>query len=214
MQRTMFFYAIALGAVNASAQSPRVTPAGDPSVRSDSIYALAVKASDYADQPYVYLLDDGIVKLEADGSGTRTYRQIVQILTPEAAERWGEQSFGYSTDREKLTLNWARVLKPDGTVITEKPVHEQESLAPVAMEAPVYSDEKLHRISLGGVAPGTIVDYSYTVQTLKPIIPRDFLTTWSVTTGRFTRRSRLIVDLPESMKPRIEERHLSFARRK
>lgn len=213
MQRTMFFYAIALGAVNASAQSPRVTPAGDPSVRSDSIYALAVKASDYADQPYVYLLDDGIVKLEADGSGTRTYRQIVQILTPEAAERWGEQSFGYSTDREKLTLNWARVLKPDGTVITEKPVHEQESLAPVAMEAPVYSDEKLHRISLGGVAPGTIVDYSYTVQTLKPIIPRDFLTTWSVTTGRFTRRSRLIVDLPESMKPRIEERHLSFARK-
>jgi len=171
-----------------------------------------VKASDYADQPFVYLLDDGIVKLEADGTGTRTYRQIVQVLTPEAAERWGEQSFGYSTDREKLTLNWARVLKPDGTVITAKPVHEQESLAPVAMEAPVYSDEKLHRISLGGVAPGTIVDYSYTVQTLKPIIPRDFLTSWSVSTGRFTRRSRLIVDTPESMKLRIEERHLSFAR--
>ena len=67
--------------------------------------------------------------------------------------------------------------------MSEKPVHEQESLAPVAMEAPVYSDEKLHRISLGGVAPGTIVDYSYTVQTLKPVIPGDFFTTWSVTTG-------------------------------
>jgi len=213
MQRTLLSLAIALGALQAGAQAPRVTPAGDLSVKSDSIYALAVKASDYADQPYVYLLDDGIVKLEADGTGTRTYRQIIQILTPEAAERWGEQSFGYSTDREKLTLNWARVLKPDGTVITEKPVHEQESLAPVAMEAPVYSDEKLHRISLGGVAPGTIVDYSYTVQTLKPIIPRDFLTSWSVSTGRFTRRSRLIVDVPESLKPRIEERHLSFARK-
>lgn len=213
MQRTMLFLAIALGALNAGAQAPRVTPTGDPSVKNDSIYALAVKASDYADQPFIYLLDDGIVKLEADGTGTRTYRQIVQVLTPEAAERWGEQSFGYSTDREKLTLNWARVLKPDGTIISAKPVHEQESLAPVAMEAPVYSDEKLHRISLGGVAPGTIVDYSYTVQTLKPIIPRDFLTSWSVSTGRFTRRSRLIVDMPESLKPRIEERHLSFARK-
>ena len=59
-------------------------------------------------------------------------------------------------------------------MVTEKPVHEQESLAPVAMQAPVYSDEKLHRISLGGVAPGTIVDYNSTVQTLKPIIPGDF----------------------------------------
>ena len=215
MQRSTLSLAITLGALcalGAGAQAPRVTPAGDPSVKSDSIYALAVKPSDYADQPYVYLLDDGIVTLEADGTGTRTYRQIVQILTPEAAEQWGERSFGYSTDREKLTLNWARVLRTDGAVIAEKPVHEQESLAPVAMEAPVYSDEKLHRISLGGVAPGTIVDYSYTVRTLKPIIPRDFLTTWSVVTGRLTRRSRLIVDMPASLQPRIEERHLSFAR--
>ena len=215
MQRSTLSLTIVLGALcalGAGAQAPRVTSQGDPSVKSDSIYALAVKPAEYADQPYVFLLDDGIVTLEADGTGTRTYRQIVQILTPEAAEQWGERSFGYSTDREKLTINWARVLRPDGTVITEKPVHEQESLAPVAMEAPVYSDEKLHRLSLGGVAPGTIVDYSYTVQTLKPIIPRDFLTSWSVSTGRLTRRSRLIVDVPESLKPRIQEHHLTFAR--
>jgi hypothetical protein len=124
MHRTVLSFAIASSALSLNAQSPRVTPAGDPSVKSDTIYSLAVKPADYADQPYVYLLDDGIEKLEADGTGTRTYRQIIQILTPEAAERWGEQSFGYSTDREKLTLNWARVLSTDGKVITEKPVHE------------------------------------------------------------------------------------------
>ncbi|MFI5243108.1 MAG: DUF3857 domain-containing transglutaminase family protein, partial [Gemmatimonadales bacterium] len=213
MYRLMVPFAILLAAAGTNAQSPRVTPAGDPSVKSDTIYKLAVKPADYADQPYVYLLDDGIVTYEADGTGTRTYRQVIQILTPEAAERWGEQSFGYSTDREKLTLNWARVLKPDGTVISEKPVHEQESMAPVAMEAPVYSDEMIHRISLGGVAPGTIVDYSYTVRTLKPVIPGDFFSSWSVTTGRLTRRSRLIVDLPASLKPRIEEHHITFARK-
>ena len=205
--------ALTLIARGAGSQSPRVTPSGDPTVKSDTIYSLAVKPSDYADRPYVFLLDDGVVRFEADGSGSRTFRQVVQILTPEAAERWGEQSFPYSTDKEKFTLNWARVVRPDGSVISEKPVHEQESLAPVAMEAPVYSDEKLHRISLGGVAPGTIVDYSYTVQTIKPVIPGDFFTTWSVTTGTLTRRSRLIVDLPASVKARIQEHHLSFARK-
>ena len=213
MRWMMLPIAIALVARGAGSQSPRVTPAGDPSVKSDTIYSLAVKPADYADRPYVFLLDDGVVKFEADGTGSRTYRQVVQILTPEAAERWGEQSFPYSTDKEKFTLNWARVVRPDGSVVSEKPVHEQESLAPVAMEAPVYSDEKLHRISLGGVAPGTIVDYSYTVQTLKPVIPGDFFTTWSVTTGTLTRRSRLIVDLPASVKARIQEHHLSFARK-
>ena len=160
------------------AQAPKITPTGDPSVKDDSIYKLVVNPKDYADQRYVYLLDDGVVRYEADGSGTRTYRQVLQILTPEGAEAWGEQSFGYSKDREKLTVNWVRVLDTAGKVISSKPVHEQESLAPVAMEAPVYSDEMIHRVSLGGVAPGTIVDYSYTVETIKPLIVGDYFTSW------------------------------------
>ena len=213
MRSAVLFFGFVTCAAAVGAQAPRITPSGDPSVKSDTLYSLAVKPADFADQSFVYLLDDGVVKLEADGSGSRSYRQVVQILTPEAAERWGEQSFGYSTDKEKFTLNWARVVRPDGSVVSEKPVHEQESLAPVALEAPVYSDEKLHRISLGGVAPGTIVDYSYTVETLKPIIPGDFFMTWSVQTGLLTRRSRLVVDMPVSVTPRIEEHHLAFARK-
>ena len=205
------FLALAV-AVSARAQAPKITPDGDPSVNSDTIYKLAVDPKQYSDQSYVFLLDDGVVRYESDGSGSQTYRQVVQILTPEAAEQWGEQSFGYSKDREKLTINWVRVLDTTGKVISSKPVHEQESLAPVAMQAPVYSDRMIHRVSLGGVAPGTIVDYSYTVETLSPLIPNDILTSWSVMTGRQTQRSRYIVDLPEKMQPRIVERHLTFKR--
>ena len=60
MHRTVVSLTIVLGALQLNAQSPRVTPAGDPSVKSDTIYSLAVKPADYADQPYVYLLDDGM----------------------------------------------------------------------------------------------------------------------------------------------------------
>jgi hypothetical protein len=213
MRRSALLAAFAvLLAAGASAQAPRITPAGDPSVQDDTIYKLRVNPKDYADQRFVYLLDDGVIRMEADGSGSRTYRQVLQILTPEGAEAWGEQQFGYSKDREKLTINWVRVLDSTGKVISSKPVHEQESLAPVAMEAPVYSDEMIHRISLGGVAPGTIVDYSYTVETTKSLIPGDFFTSWSVLTGLQTQRSRFIVDLPASVTPRIVERHLTFKR--
>src|SRR5256885_7242464 len=54
--------------------------------------------------PYTTLfrsLDDGVVRLEADGRGSRTYRQVVQIFTREAAETWGEQSFSYVSGRER-----------------------------------------------------------------------------------------------------------------
>src|SRR4051812_29771822 len=83
-------------ALSAVAQAPRVTPKGDPSVNPDTIYRLAVDAARYPEEGAAYLLDDGIVRLNADGRGTRTYRQIVQVLKPDAVERLQEQTFGYS----------------------------------------------------------------------------------------------------------------------
>ena len=193
-----------------SAQAPIIGPAGDPSIDADTIYRLAVDPADHPGEPYIFLLDDGVLRFEADGRGTRTYRQIVQVLTREAAEAWGEQTFGYSASREKLTLNWARVLRPDGSVVADRPAHEQESDAPVAEAYPVFTDQRLRRISLGGIEPGTIVDYSYTIETVEPVLPGDFLSAWNVTTGRPTRRSRLVVDVPASIEPRIRARNIPF----
>ncbi len=195
------------------AQAPLITPAGDPSVSSDTIYRLAVKAADYPDEAYVYLLDDGVVRYEADGRGTRTYRQVVQILKQEAAEDFAEFQFSYSAGREKLQINWMRVLKPDGTVVTAAPAQEQESDAPVTLASPMYSDLRRHRVTLGGVGPGMLVDWSYTVETLKPAMPGDFSTSWRVNAGRLTRRSRFIVDLPGSLAARIHEDNVRVARR-
>jgi len=197
----------------AAGQAPVVTPQGDPSVRSDTIYRLAVNPADYPDQPIVYLLDDGIVRFEADGRGTTTYRQVVQILTREAAEEWAEQTFSYLEGRQRLRINWLRVLSADGTVISEGASHEQEAAAPVPEAYPVYSNLMLHRVSLAGVAPGTLVDFSYTTETLDPMLEGDFSTAWRVTTGRLVRRSRLIVDVPVSVTPRIDEENLNFPRR-
>lgn len=195
-----------------AAQAPHITPAGDPSVQDDSIYRLAVNPVDHKGEDYVLLLDDGVITYNKDGTGSRTYRQVVQVFTREAAEQFGEQTFDYDSSRERLTINWLRVLSADGKLISDKPVHEQEGIAPVAQEAPVFSDVREHRVSLGGVAPNTIVDYSYTIQTISPIMPGDFRNSWRVTTGRLVRRSRYLVDLPADLQPTIKERNLTFKR--
>ena len=203
---------LAVCARAAVAQAPVITPAGDPSVRSDTIYGLAVNPADYPDDPYVYLLDDGVVRIEADGRGTHTFRQVIQILTQQAAEQFGEQVFSYSSSREKLTVNWLRVVRLDGSVVSARATHEQESDAPTALESPVYSDARLHRATLGGVAPGTLVDWSYTVETVKPVMPGDSFSGWTITNSRLTRRSRFILDVPASVTPRFKERNLPSAR--
>ncbi len=206
--------AVPLAASALAGQAPRITEAGDPSVRSDTLYRLAVKPQDYPDESSVLLLDDGVVRLEADGTGERTYRYVGQVLTQEGVEGWGERTLSYDGTRQRLRLNWAKVIDAaTGKVISDRPAHDQESLAPVSTSAPVYTDQKIRRLSLGGVAPGTIVDISYTVESLKPVLEGDFLDSWSVHTGRPTRRSRYLLDLPASLKPRLLERNLTFRRR-
>jgi Domain of Unknown Function with PDB structure (DUF3857)/Transglutaminase-like superfamily len=211
MRRILPLLALSLAAAPAAAQAPVITPDGDPSVRSDTIYRLAVDPADYPEESYVLLLDDGVVRREADGRGVRTFRSVAQVLTQDAVDGFGELSFGWDLNRERFRLNWVRVIDAKtGAVISDKPVHEQESLAEVSFDAPVYTDQQTKRVSLGGVAPGVIVDYSWTTETLEPILPGDFNEHWSVHTGVPTRRSRYVLDLPAGYEPRLRETNLTF----
>ncbi|MDB4906672.1 MAG: hypothetical protein JWO05_1456 [Gemmatimonadetes bacterium] len=196
----------------ASSAFPLITPRGDPSVKVDSILKLAVNPKDYPDESVALLLDDGVIRLDADGRGSKTYRQVVQILKPGAVEQYQEQRFSYAPKHEKLTVNWIRVLKPNGEVISSTPSHVQDSDTPAQMGDPVYSDRKVRRMSLTGVAEGTIIDYSYTTEELKPFLPGDFFLPWSVSTGARVGRSRYILDVPASLPIRIREENLNFPR--
>ena len=217
MLRSTALFATALAflrpAAQLSAQAPTITQQGDPSVKPDTIYRLAVKAVDHPEESAVLLLDDGVVRLEADGRGTQTFRQVVQILKPEAVENYNEFRWSYAPGHEKFTLNWIRVIGPDGTVISNGASQEQLSDMPAQMGDPVYSDRKVKRVSISGVAPGTLVDYSYTREELKPFLAGDFFQSWSVSTGLTVRRSRFIVDVPAPLAVRLHERNLNFPRK-
>ena len=208
--RTRLIAVLLVSATAARAQAPRITAAGDPSVNPDTIYRLAVDPSKYPEETSRYLLDDGVIRVEADGRGTRTYRQIVQILRAEEVENYQEFQFSYAPKHEKFTLNWIKVVKPDGTVLSDKPTQVQESDVPAQLGDPVYSDRKVIRVSITGVAAGTIIDWSTTTEELKPFLPGDWLSSWSVSTGGAVGRSRYIVDAPATAKLNIKEANLNF----
>ncbi len=200
---------MALGVARPSAaQAPVVGPGGDPSVDADTIYALAVDPAAHPEESSVLLLDDGIVIQQTDGTGSVTYRQVGQILNRDGIGRWAEETFGYDGGRQRFRLNWAKVVRPDGTVVSAEPIHQQVSDVPVPEQSPVYTDLKRVRVSLGGVEPGTIVDYSYTIETFKPVMPREFFANWSIDTGGTVLRSRYVLDVPEGYQLRTAPHHL------
>jgi hypothetical protein len=137
---------------------------------------------------------------------------VIHILRADAVENYAEHEFSYAPGHQQLVVNWVRVVRPDGSVVSESPTQVQDADLPATLGDPVYNDTKVRRFSLSGVAPGAIVDWSYTVVERKPFLKGDFTAPWSVHTGRFTRRSRYIVDLPATMRPHLIEHNLSFRR--
>ena len=181
-----------------------------PAVQPDTIYKLAVDSTKFRDEPFVYLLDDGVLRYEADGRGTTTYRQVIQILKESAVDQWAERSFSYEPRHQRLTVNWVRVVSLTGEIISDKPGVSQDADIPAPMGDPTYAEQKVRRLSLPNVRPGTLIDYSYTVEELKPFRANDFFSAWRITTGLPVRRSRLMLDTPVSVVPRVVERNLNF----
>lgn len=185
---------------------------GDPTVNTDTIYRLTLDPAAHPGEASALLLDDGAVRIEADGRLTETYRQVIQVLTEDAVSDEQEWSFSWHPGHEQFHLNWIKVVKPDGAVISSGPAHQQETDVPAEMGDPVYSDAHQLRVSLSGVAVGTLVDYSFTTEDVKPILPGDFYLSWSVANARTVARSRYVVDAPAGMKLKIRERNLAFPR--
>jgi transglutaminase-like putative cysteine protease len=190
--------------------SPPKAPA--PTVIADTIYRLAVDSSKHPELDRVLLLDDGVVTLEADGRSVRTFRQVTQVLRESAIEDFAERQFTWSPQRRRLTINWIRVVTPDGHVISGAPTQVQDSDAPAALGNPVYEQRKIRRVSLTGVRVGSIVDISTTETDVQPVKPGDFFLTWGITTGTYVARSRYVVDAPRSLALNIHEAHLTFPR--
>jgi transglutaminase-like putative cysteine protease len=190
------------------AQSLAVSTAAAAPLRDDSIYALRVDPAKYQGQDDVILLDEGTARLESDGRSSYTNRQVGQILTTKAVENWGELTFWYTEGRSRIVINRIRVIGPDGTVLHDGPAHQQDVSPSAESGDPVFSDRRGIQVTLAGIAPGTLVDYSYTLETVKPALPGDFLYYWFINGDSPVRRSRFTLDTPVELSPRLRVRNI------
>ncbi len=172
----------------------------------------AVDSARSGDVGIVMLLDAMDVSLEADGRSSRTHRNVVQVMRQSAVSGAGERRFTWQPGRQGFTLDWVRVLRPDGTVLSNAPSTDQTGDATASMQNPIYVDNRTRRISIAGIAPNTIVDVQYTIVDSAPWRPGDFHIAWAFTPPGPLRTSQLRLSVPSDFTPRIAERNLTFRR--
>jgi tetratricopeptide (TPR) repeat protein len=114
---------------------------------------------DYSQEAVVVEQVSTTYRFERDGTGQRDLNLRVKVQSDAGVERFGQLIFGYSSGNEKLDMDYVRVRKADGSVVSATASDIQDLTAPVAREAPIYTDLRQKHITVPGLRPGDTLEY-------------------------------------------------------
>jgi TonB family protein len=157
------------GAKHDNAQS--ITPA---------THDTALGPESYADEPYIYEQVRGKMRYENDGTGTREIIARMRVQSVAGLAKVGQLVFDYSAANERMEIRKLRVTKPDGSIVTAGTDAVQDLNAPVALEAPMYTDARQKHVTVPGLAVGDVIEYDVVTTTFEPMLPGQFWQTWNI----------------------------------
>ena len=122
------------------------------------------------------ILDQAVNRLtyQAVGTGTREFSERIHVQSEAGVQALAVLSFAYTTSNETLDIDYVRVQKPDGTVVTTPAYNIQDMPADVTRVAPMYSDIHEKHVAVRGLGVGDELEYQIRFRTVHPEVPGQF----------------------------------------
>ena len=165
----------------------------------------AKQKPDYSQEAVVVEQVNTAYRFERDGTGQRELSLRVKVQSDAGVERFGQLIFGYSSGNEKLDMDFVRVRKADGTVVNAAATDIQDLTAPVAREAPIYTDLRQKHITVPGLRPGDVLEYHIVWTVHTPLAQNHF---WAehdfIKKGVIVLDDQLSINIPGASKVKLK----------
>ncbi|MBI1739099.1 MAG: DUF3857 domain-containing protein [Acidobacteria bacterium] len=156
------------------------------------------KAPDYAQEAFVFEQWHTRVRFEADGTSRQESLARVKVQSDAGVQQLGEQNIGYNSANQKVQIEYVRVRKADGSVVTAGAEAVQDLSTSIAREAPVYTDYRMKHVSVPGLRPGDTLEYKVVTLTETPLAPGHFWFDYDFEKNSIVLDERLEMDVPKS----------------
>ncbi len=176
----------------ASAAVSQTLPAAPSSVKKDE------KPPDYSLESYVVELQRTAYRFENDGTGRKEITARIRVQSEAGVEMFGQLIFGYNSANETVQIPYVRVIKADGKIVTAAASAVQDLTAPVAREAPVYTDYHQKHVTVPGLRPGEVLEYQVVTTTTTPLAPGEFWMEHRFFDGGIVLDDELEVNIPRN----------------
>ncbi len=159
---------------------------------------------DRSQEPFIYEQVRGKMRYENDGTGMREITARMRVQTPAGLAKAGQLIFDYNAANEKIEIRSVKVIKPNGSILTTGASAVQDLSAPVAQEAPMYTDARQKHVTVPGLAVGDIVEYDVVTTTFEPLLPGQFWQTWNFVSNAISLDEQVDLDVPRNRPLKIK----------
>ncbi len=156
------------------------------------------QAAEYADEATVVERDLSVYRYAANGTGTKTQTTVLRVQSSGALQAFAVLGFPYASGTQSLEIAYARVRKPDGTIV-ETPVSDvQDQPAQATQAAPMYSDQHLKQLPVRSLAVGDTLEFETKVTQKLAEVPGEFWNVESFGVGLVYLDRRIELHVPKS----------------
>lgn len=150
----------------------------------------------YPQSPAICLFLDETDRINENAGGTSTIHIMIKILD-EGGKRLGEVNIPFNSLLSRLSIDFARTIRPDGSVVLLK----QEDIRELDIYTgfPIYNNLKVKNFSMPSIEPGCIIEYKATMIIEKPIIKGLLTDKITLPIAINVISSDLIIDTPASL---------------
>jgi tetratricopeptide (TPR) repeat protein len=164
MYKSLVVLAVLCCSMPCFTQTPQASAVSKPSV----------SPSNYADEAAVVEQDDVVYRYAGDGTGTKIETAVLRVQSNAALQNFAVLSFPYDGENQRLEVVYARVRKPDGTVVETPAGDMQDQPARVTQVAPMYSDLHLKQLPVRSLAVGDKLEFQIRMTQQKAEVPGEF----------------------------------------
>jgi len=162
------------GAVVLAQHSQKREPTAPSNASASPASASSQGKLDYSQEPFLIEQYYTRLRFENDGTGRRELLVRIRVLSEAGVQQLGQLVFGYNSANERLEIQSVEVHKPDGSTTTAPADSVQDLTAPVARDAPVYTDYRQKHVTVPGLRPGDTLAYRVTTHLNTAFAPGQF----------------------------------------
>lgn len=171
--------------------------------RVNKIIEEAPAAENYPQAGALVLSCEEEVETTPEDTQVSTLHYLIKILNQRGKEDFSEAHIDYDSTYEKIELDYARTIKPDGTVTDVGTRHIRD--VSKYLNFPLYSNARVYIISFPEIAEGSVIEYKLKIYRNQLINKKDFALDYPLQTQAPVLFASFRLSIPENLTLRIKE---------